>query len=172
MSGDNGHGESFEAGLRRLAEQVSRSVERLGGLEPDDIAQAMGVDLDRAREFVDRAGHWLNDQAEIFAHGAVLWVGGLGAAALDRDTPRGVGPHPLDLPTPAQGLALSALDSGRWSVEPGSHELMIRGDGPAPADTAGLVGELRARDWIDARGEITLVGHDALRRWLAHAESA
>jgi hypothetical protein len=28
-----------------------------------------------------------------------------------------------------------------------------------------LVGELRARDWIAATGELTLVGRDALTRW-------
>lgn len=171
MSDDEEHETSFEAGLRRLAEQVSRSVERFGELEADDIAQAMGVDLDRAREFVDSAGHWLNDRAESFAREAVLWVDDLRAATLDRDPPRGAGPHPLDLPTAAQGLALSALDSGRWTVEPGSHVLVTRGEGPGPVDTAGLVGELRARDWIDAQGEVTLVGHDALKRWLADADS-
>lgn len=172
MSEDDEREESFEAGLRRLAEQVSRSVERLGELEPDDIAQAIGIDLERAREFADGAGRWLNDQAESFAREAMFWVGGLRGAMLDRDALRGAGPHPLDLPTAAQGLALSALDSGRWTVEPGSHELVTRGEGPGPADTAGLVGELRARDWIDAQGEVTLVGQDALKRWLAHADSA
>jgi hypothetical protein len=172
MSEDDGHEESFEEGLRRLAEQVSRSVERLGELDTDDIAQAMGVDLDRARSFVDSAGQWLNDHAESFAREAALWVGGLSGETPDRDELRGAGPHPLDLPTPLQGLALSALDSGRWTVEPGSHVLVPGGEGPDPADAAGLVGELRARDWIDAQGEVTLVGQDALRRWLAHADSA
>ena len=172
MSEDDEHEESFEAGLRRLAEQVSRSVERLGELEPDEIAQALGVDLDRARDFVDGAGHWLNDQAETFAREAALFLGGLRTAAVDSDHLRGPGPHPLDLPTAAQGVALSALDSGRWTVAPGSHDLLTHGEGPDPADTAGLVGELRARDWIDAQGKVTLVGHDALKRWLAQADSA
>ena len=90
----------------------------------------------------------------------------------ERDAPRGTGPHPLDLPTAAQGLALSALDSGRWTLEPGSHVLVTHGEGPGPEDAVGLVGELRARDWIDAQGEVTLVGHDALKRWLAQPESA
>jgi hypothetical protein len=172
MSEGDGHEEGFEAGLRRLAEQVSRSVERLGELDTDDIAQAMGVDPDRAREFVESAGQWLNEQAESFAREAALWVGGLRGEAPDRDNLRGAGPHPLDLPTAAQGLALSALDSGRWTVEPGSHVLMSDGEGPGPTDAVGLVGELRARDWIDAQGKVTLVGQDALKRWLAHADSA
>ena len=28
-----------------------------------------------------------------------------------------------------------------------------------------LVGELRARDWIAANGEVTVVGREALKRW-------
>jgi hypothetical protein len=58
------------------------------------------------------------------------------------------------------------LDSGRWTVEPGSNLLVAHGEGPAPEDAVGLVGELRARDWIDANGDVTLVGHSALGRWL------
>ena len=34
----------------------------------------------------------------------------------------------------------------------------------------GLVGELRARDWINAEGEVTLVGRNALRRWMGHGD--
>ena len=172
MSEEDGHEESFEAGLRQLAEQLSRSVARLGELDADQVAQAMGVDPDRTRELVESAGHWLSDRVESFAREAELWLGGLGAAMLERGAPRRAGPHPLDLPTAAQGLALSALDSGRWTLEPGSHVLMTHGEGPGPADAVGLVGELRARDWIDAQGDVTLVGHDALRRWLADTESA
>lgn len=172
MSEDDGHEGSFEAGLRQLAEQLSRSVARLGELDADDVAQAMGVDPDRAREFVESASHWLSDRAGSFAREAELWLGGLRAAMPERDAPRATGPHPLDLPTAAQGLALSALDSGRWTLEPGSHVLVTHGEGPGPADAVGLVGELRARDWIDAQGEVTLVGHDALKRWLGDTDSA
>lgn len=172
MSEEDGHDDRLEEGLRRLAEEVSRSVERLGELHTDEIARAIGVDIDRAREFVDSAGHWLNDQAESLAREAAVWVNGLRAEPLDQDSPPGAGPNPLDLPTAEQGLALSALDSGRWTVEPGSHVLVARGEGPGPADAVGLVGALRARDWIDAQGDVTLVGRDALRRWLAHSESA
>jgi hypothetical protein len=76
------------------------------------------------------------------------------------------GPHPLDLPTDDQGAALAALDSGRWTVEPGSHVLVAHDGGPAPDDAQGLVEELRARDWIAATGEVTMSGRHALRRWL------
>jgi len=72
----------------------------------------------------------------------------------------------MDLPTGEQGLALAALDSGRWLVEPGSHSLVVAGEGPAPSHAQDLVGELRARDWIAADGGVTLVGRHALSRWL------
>src|SRR5450755_3214504 len=75
------------------------------------------------------------------------------------------GPHRLDVPTDEQGRALSALSSGRWKVDPGTDDLIAIGETASPAFSVGLVGELRARDWIAATGELTLVGHDALRRW-------
>ena len=40
-----------------------------------------------------------------------------------------------------------------------------------PPDATGLVGELRARDWIAANGEVTVVGRNALSRWLENANS-
>ena len=79
------------------------------------------------------------------------------------DPLRGAGPDPLDIPTDEQGRALAALDSGRWTVEPGTSALSSHGDGPAPSDALGLVRELRVRDWIDADGEVTLVGRHALQ---------
>jgi hypothetical protein len=75
------------------------------------------------------------------------------------------------MPTEDQGLALSALDSGRWKVDPGTEELVQIDEGPGPAHPIGLVGELRARDWIAPHGELTVVGHNALKRWLARASS-
>ena len=74
--------------------------------------------------------------------------------------------HPLDLPTEEQGVALAALDSGRWTVEPGTDALGVKGDGPGPSNALGIVRELRVRDWISTDGEITLVGRHALSRWL------
>jgi hypothetical protein len=171
VSDDSGENDGLTAALRWLTEQVGRSVERLGELDVDELARAIGVDVDRAREFVDGAGQWLNDQAASFASEAAAWAGTEGAATSGRDALRGAGPHPLDVPTAAQGLALSALDSGRWTVEPGSHLLVAHGEGPVPADAVGLVGELRARDWINAAGEVTLVGRSALKRWMAQAEA-
>ena len=69
------------------------------------------------------------------------------------------------MPTEEQGLALSAMESGRWQVEPGTNELISNGEGPGPSKRVGLVSELRARDWIAAGGEVTLLGRDALGRW-------
>jgi len=85
---------------------------------------------------------------------------------VSEDPLRGAGPHPLDLPTEEQGLALAALDSGRWVIEPGTGALSAHGEGPGPNDALGLVRELRARDWIAADGAITLAGRSALGRWL------
>jgi len=82
------------------------------------------------------------------------------------DPLRHAGPDPLDTPTDEQGRALAALDSGRWTIEPGTSSLAATGDGPGPSDALGLVRELRVRDWIDAEGEVTMVGAAALRRWL------
>jgi hypothetical protein len=78
----------------------------------------------------------------------------------------GATPNPLDLPTTEQGQALAALDSGRWTVEPGTEALASSGEGVGPSDALGLVRELRVRDWITADGKLTLAGRRALSRWL------
>ena len=75
-------------------------------------------------------------------------------------------PHPLDQPTDEQGLALAALDSGRWIIEPGADTLAAKGEGPGPSDALGIVRELRVRDWIAADGKLTATGRRALGRWL------
>lgn len=82
------------------------------------------------------------------------------------DPLRGAAPNALDLPTTEQGQALAALDSGRWTVEPGTEALASSGEGPGPSDALGLVRELRVRDWITAEGKLTLAGRRALARWL------
>ena len=74
------------------------------------------------------------------------------------------------MPTRQQGTALAALESGRWTLEPGTSALSVRGGGPGPRDALGLVRELRERDWIDADGAVTVVGRHALERWLAAAD--
>jgi hypothetical protein len=164
---DNNPG-SFEERIRAIAREVSRSVERMVEFDIDEIAEAVGVDPARAKELADSAGRWFAARAESVGDDVRVW-GAQPAQAPADDPSRRVGPHPLDLPTEEQGLALSALDSGRWTVEPGSNVLVANGEGLGPADAMGLVGELRARDWIAADGEVTVVGRNALSRWLDSA---
>jgi hypothetical protein len=158
----------FEDRLREIAREIGRSVER----NIDDVAETFGVDPDRARQFADAAGQWLNDHVE---SGDELF--GRPAPKAAEQEPRAEkapasrpGPHPLDTPTAAQGVALSAMDSGRWTVRPGSNQLTGTGEGADPAHASELVSELRARDWIKADGELTLVGRRALDRWCDTAE--
>jgi hypothetical protein len=159
----------FEDRLREIAREIGRSVER----NIDDVAETFGVDPDRARQFADAAGQWLNDHVE---SGEELF--GRPARKAAEEEPRAEkappasrpGPHPLDMPTAAQGVALSAMDSGRWTVRPGSNQLTGTGEGADPAHASELVSELRARDWIKADGELTLVGRRALDRWSDTAE--
>lgn len=170
----------FEDWLRAIADEVSRSVQRMSEFDVEELSQRYGVDADRARAFADAAGRWLNDH---FSAGDPLF-GGIehadddsGAPPLSADLdverrpeaeptqpPAGAGPHPLDLPTDPQGISLSALDSGRWTVRPGSNQLAGTGTGAEPVPSE-VVSELRARDWITADGTLTLVGRHALGRW-------
>lgn len=166
MDEDDASPGSFEERVRAIAREVSRSAERMAQVDVDEIAGAIGVDPDRARDWVDSAGRWLRAQAENLGDDVAPGVAGTGGAILDEDPLRSAAPHPLDLPTEEQGLALAALDSGRWTVEPGSNALAADGEGPGPTQALGLVRELHARDWIAADGEVTLVGRHALSRWL------
>jgi hypothetical protein len=170
VSDDEGPG-SFEERIRAIAREVSRSVERMTDLDADEIADSVRADLARVQDMADSAARWITTFAESLGTGSPPW-----APPREHSTPdaslRPAGPHPLDLPTHEQGLALSALESGRWTVEPGSNVLASSGEGLDPADAMGLVGELRARDWIGADGAVTVVGRDALARWLESAKSA
>jgi hypothetical protein len=179
--------DSFEDRLRAIADEVSRSVQRISDLDIDELSQRYGVDADRARVFADFAGRWLNER--LFAGGSSFGqvrhgdedsaVGPLGAdldldlggtvGAGETGPGSGAGPHPLDLPTDQHGVALSALESGRWTVRPGSNQLAGTGTGAEPA-RSDVVGELRARDWITAVGTLTLVGRHALGRWCRTVE--
>lgn len=169
-------GNSFEDSLRAMARELGQSVERaMEHIDLDDIAGMVGVDPERAREWAQGAGSWLRQQAEGFDPRASR-PSPPDPPAPRQDTrpsarpaPEGfptVAPHPLDLPSEEQGVALAALDSGRWTVEPGTQRLTSRGHGPGPSDALGLVRELRARDWIADDGEITRAGRRALDRWL------
>ena len=168
---------SFEEALRAIADEVARGLDRVQQGDIEDIARTYGVDAERAKRFMDNAGDWLRAQADVFnAYGPFQ----ADAESESESRPaepaksrpswddplRHAGPDPLDTPTDDQGRALAALDSGRWVVEPGTSALSSHGGGPGPSDALGLVRELRVRDWIDAEGEVTLVGHAALQRWL------
>jgi hypothetical protein len=183
MSDEGPDRHSFEDVARALADEVSRAVERLSQIDVDEIARSASAEAGRARRWVDELGRWLREQGDAVAgspfEAAAPWD--TAAASPDRpaqsrptgeDPLRNAGPHPLDLPTADQGLALAALDSGRWRLEPGTSALAAHGEGPGPSDALGLVRELRARDWISADGEITLAGRHALRRWLDAADRA
>jgi hypothetical protein len=170
--------DSFEDMVRSIAEEIGRSVERLAGqVDVDEFAGAVGVDPERARDWVQTAGSWLRARAESLGDEVAArrpWTAPEESpskpAASGEDPLRGAHPSALDLPTEEQGLALAALESGRWIVEPGSDALASRGEGPGPSDGLGLFRELLVRDWINTEGEVTLVGHRALDRWLAAAD--
>ncbi|HJS95003.1 MAG TPA: hypothetical protein VJ741_12125 [Solirubrobacteraceae bacterium] len=157
--------ESFEKKVRAIATELSRSVERaVKSIDLDEIARQIEMGGERFRELADSTGRWIGDrlgdpEAQHAAHPKELEPE---TAARRRSV---AGPHPLDVPSDEQGRALSALDSGRWRVEPGTDVLIGGGDEASPTDPGGLVGELRARDWIAANGEVTLLGREALKRW-------
>lgn len=174
--------DSFEDRLRAVADQIGQSVRRLSEVDLE-FAERYGIDAEHARAFADAAGQWLSDRVSssepLFGQNRRGYPDGAGRAGFDAQeaqddgpghSPNRPGPHPLDLPVGRQGLALSALDSGRWTVRPGSSQLVGTGEGPPPPDAADLVSELRARDWITADGALTLTGRHALSRWCRTAE--
>jgi hypothetical protein len=171
MSDEDQDRPSFEDVARQLADEVRRALERVSDIDVDELARTASAEAERARE-------WFEDFARRFGQ-ETTWSAGFSDAPGDasRDEPaaraaaaddplREAGPSPLDLPTIDQGLALAALDSGRWRLEPGTSAFVVFGEGPAPRDALGLVRELRVRDWMSADGEITLAGRHALKRWL------
>lgn len=169
MFDDQGSDENFEETLRSIAREAGRSLERaMDKVDLDEVAEAFGVDPFQAREWVDSAGSWLREHAETLGDEVAQRFAGSSPSAAG-DALLRAAPHPLDLPTEEQGLALAALASGRWAVEPGSDALWTTGEGPSPNAAPGVVRELRARDWITADGEVTVVGREALSRWLAVA---
>jgi hypothetical protein len=161
---------SFEETLRSLASELGRFIERsVENADVDQFAESIGFDAGAAKEWLEGAGSWLRGNAENLGEEMAQRVGGTRPGAASSDPLGGVGPHPLDLPTEEQGRALAALESGRWTIEPGTEALGASGEGPAPSDALGLVRELRVRDWITGEGTLTLVGRAALSRWLAAA---
>jgi hypothetical protein len=165
--GDEAGDESFDETLRSIARELGKSIERaVDSLDVDEFAESVGVDPAAARGWVESASGWLRAHAESVGEDVSNRIAGPRRTDRSEDPLRGAAPHPLDLPTEEQGLALAALDSGRWTIEPGTDSLTVKGDGPGPSDALGIVRELRVRDWIAADGELTLVGHHALGYWL------
>ena len=181
MSDDEPDRSNFEEVARALADEVTRALERISEIDVDEIARTASTEAERARHWMDDLGRWLREQAGGIASAdfvSAAWPDAAAPAAepapsAPADDPlKQAGPHPLDLPTADQGLALAALDSGRWRIEPGTSTFGVRGEGPGPRDALGLVRELRVRDWLSSDGEITLAGRNALRRWLEAAGTA
>lgn len=159
--------ESFEETLRSMAAELGRYIERsVENVDVDDLAGSLGVDPSAAREWVENAGDWLSGHTETLGEHLARRVTGPGKKVARVDPLGGAGPHPLDLPSDEQGLALAGLDSGRWIIEPGADTLTARGEGPGPSDALGIVRELRVRDWIGTDGRLTMAGRHALSRWL------
>ncbi len=141
---------SFEDVARALADEVNRAVERLSAIDLDDIARAANEEAERARRWLEELARSLTQTGD--------------AAVSPDDAPvHHDGPHPLAMPTAEQGVALAALESGRWRIESGTFSVL---DGPGPSEPLGLLRELRVSDWITADGELTLSGRKALARWL------
>jgi ParB-like chromosome segregation protein Spo0J len=168
MWSDFGDREQFGETLRSIARELGDSIERLAGeVDVEEAAGYAGVDPDRAREWLQSTANWLGSQLdnlgeEVASRASAAKREPEGRPA-GEDPLSGAAPHPLDIPTEEQGVALAALESGRWTIEPGTERLVGEGE---RRDSIGLVGELRARDWITADGHLTLAGRRALGRWL------
>jgi hypothetical protein len=138
---------------------VSRAVERLSQIDVDEITRTASAEAERVRRWLEELARWLRDQGDTVggaAFGAAepSETGSAWARRPKQSRPAGedplrsAGPHPLDLPSADQGLALAALDSGRWRLEPGTSALAVHGEGPAPSDALGLA----LRRWLEAAG--------------------
>lgn len=183
---DDDRPKSFEETLRSIAAEVTKSAERLSRTdlgELENLARASGLDPERARGMADEAGTWLRRQFGVDEDGPAPTSPFAGrpaeptpdfAPADVADVPRAAGvPSPLDLPTDEQGHALAALDSGRWTVEPGEVTIATQtGLGPQPRDPQGLGLALHVRDWVDQDGTLTSAGGHALERWLEESTLA
>ncbi|MFA4928078.1 MAG: hypothetical protein WC558_06145 [Patulibacter sp.] len=171
----------------------------LGDLE--DLARASGIDAEPIKQFAEEAGEWLRDQISAATQSgsdvepmpaadpsdprdATTPPAATPSAAKPTtpaapttedvvSSPRAHGlPHPLDLPTEQQARALAALESGRWTVEPGTVVLVTTlNRGPGPEDAHALGMELHVRDWVDIDGDLTFTGELALARWARAAEA-
>lgn len=173
MFGNDSGSDNFEEMLRSLASELGRYIERsIDSVDLDEFAGSVGVDPTTAREWFESASGWLSSQTGSLGDELARRARGQTPPAVRVDPLGGAGPHPLDLPSDEQGMALAALDSGRWIIEPGADALAARGEGPGPSDALGIVRELRVRDWLAADGKLTATGRHALTRWLDASASS
>ena len=167
MENDEPHDDNLDETLRSIAGALGRyfqlSVETA---DLDRFAERFGIDPVVARDWVENTGSWVRSRTERAGADLARQRPGAGQGSSRPDALMSVAPHPLDVPTEEQGVALAALDSGRWTVEPGTDALTASGEGPGPTDALGIVRELRVRDWLGANGRLTLAGRRALSRWL------
>ena len=168
MWSDGPGGDSFEEKLRMLAAELSQYVERaVDNVDLNELADTMGVDASAARSWLENAGGRLRANTENLGDELANHRAREPRREPSRsDLLAGAAPHPLDLPSDEQGLALAALESGRWTLEPGTNALVTRGEGPGPTDALGLALELHVRDWTGTDGRLTDTGRHALSRWL------
>ena len=150
MPDDEPDGRSFEEVARALADEVNRAVERLSAIDLDDIARAANDEAERARRWIEDLARSLTQTGDV-------------ARSPEQEPVHHAAPHPLAMPTTEQGVALAALESGRWRIESGTFSVH---DGQGPSDPLALLRELRVSDWVTTGGELTLTGRKALTRWL------
>jgi hypothetical protein len=171
MASDEPNDEGFGETLRSITEALGRYLQlSVETFDLDEYAGRFGVDPVVARDWVENTGSWVRARTERMGEEMVRKIPGSSPSPARADALISAAPHPLDLPTDEQGAALAALDSGRWTVEPGTDMLMAKGEGPGPTDALGIVRELRVRDWLGTGGGLTVTGRHALGRWLDSAD--
>ena len=118
---------------------------------------------------MDNAGEWLRAQADSF--NAAPFEKSVRAPRSEdtswADPLRGAGPDPLDTPTDDQGRALAALDSGRWTVEPGTSALAAQAAAPARATRSAWCASCACATGSTPTARSPWSGTRALQRWLA-----
>src|SRR3954454_20748237 len=107
MPEDQPEGRSFEDVARALADEVHQAVERLSTIDLEDIARAANEEAERGRRWIEALARSLAQTGDA-------------ARGLEDPPVHPTGPHPRAMPTTEQGVALAALESGRWRIESGT----------------------------------------------------
>ena len=161
---------SFEEALREIADEVQRGIERVQHGRP----RGHRADVRRRRR-PGQALHRRRGRLAARPDGEPPDMpfppaGPAGPAPTSDSQPASSKPSPMGRPA-AQRRARTrwtrrrtsrAARWRRWTPAAGrsspARRAAAHGEGPGPSDALGLVRELRVRDWIDADGEVTLVG--------------